>query len=281
MGFLRNAVTATRHPDIALEYVRWRIGSVIGRPALVKGAFETQLHASSFADLRSTRGFVPNSAESKMILRLSSNCPLFIDIGANVGVWTLALAAAHPCAHVYCLEPAPATFNVLRNNIALNGLPNISAAQLAVSDSASVLTFQLTEKDSIFNRLAPIKETAHNLHRTRFINSHTIEVKSVRLDNFCRERSIDRIGFLKIDVEGAEMSVLKGAEYLLRKRAVELIWIEVEPENLLEMGDSIDDLSAFMRDVGYTFHFLQPDGSPGPPVDIRRQRAPNMIVRPE
>jgi Met-10+ like-protein len=166
MGFLRNAITATRHPDIALEYARWRIGSVIGRPSLVKGAFGTQLHASSFAELRSTRGFVPNSSEAKMILGLSSNCPLFVDIGANVGVWTLALAAAHPNAHVYCLEPAPDTFNVLRNNIALNRLRNISAAQLAVSDSGGVLTFQVSEQDSIFNRLAPTKETAQDLHRS-------------------------------------------------------------------------------------------------------------------
>jgi FkbM family methyltransferase len=281
MGFLRNAITATRHPDIALEYARWRIGSVIGRPSLVKGAFGTQLHASSFAELRSTRGFVPNSSEAKMILGLSSNCPLFVDIGANVGVWTLALAAAHPNAHVYCLEPAPDTFNVLRNNIALNRLRNISAAQLAVSDSGGVLTFQVSEQDSIFNRLAPTKETAQDLHRSRFTKSHIIEVKCIRLDDFCREQSIDRIGFLKIDVEGAELGVLKGAEYLLRKRAVDLIWIEVEPENLREMGDSIDDLAAFIKNVGYTFHFLQPDGSPGPPMNIRRQIAPNMMVKPE
>ena len=103
----------------------------------------------------------------------------------------------------------------------------------------------------------------------------------MRLDDFCKDRCLERIGFLKVDVEGAEVCVMKGAENLLRNRAVELIWIEVEPDNFCEMGDSIDDLAYIMKNVGYTFHLLQPNGSSGPPVDIRRERSPNMIAKPE
>jgi FkbM family methyltransferase len=55
-----------------------------------------------------------------MIRNLSSNCPLFIDIGANVGVWTVTLAVSHPKAHVCYFEPTPSTFSVLRNSVALN-----------------------------------------------------------------------------------------------------------------------------------------------------------------
>src|SRR5262249_34099075 len=219
--------------------------------------------------------------EAKMIRSLSSNYPLFIDIGANVGVWTVALATAHPEAHVYSLEPTPNTFSVLRHNVALNRLQNVTATQIAVSDSAGVLPFQVTENMSVLNRLAPSKESAENLHRGRFTNARTIEVKSVRLDDFCKDRHIDRIGFLKLDVEGAEVCVLRGAEYLLRNRAIESIWIEVEPDNLREMGDSVDDLAALMNSMGYTFHMLRPDGSPSPAVDIRCERVPNMMAKPE
>jgi FkbM family methyltransferase len=281
MWFFRNAVTATRHPTIVLEYARWRIGNIIGRPFLVDGAFDTQLQASTFSDLRSTRGFVPDSSEAKMILSLSSNYPVFIDIGANVGVWTVALAAAHPNAHVYCLEPTPGTFRVLRNNIALNRLQNVTAEQLAVSDSGGFFSFQMTERTSIYNRVAPSKESAEDLHRGRFTNARTIEVKSICLDDFCKDRCIERIGFLKIDVEGAEVCVLKGAEQLLRNRAIDLIWIEVDPDNLRELGDSIDDLATVMKSMRYTFHILRPDGLPGPPVDILYQRSLNMMAKPE
>ena len=281
MRFLSNVLTATRHPSIGLGYARWSIGKFIGCPSMVVGACGTRLETSSYTEFVSTRALVPGASEAKMIRNLSSNYPLFIDIGANVGVWAVALAAAHPKAHVYCFEPTPNSFSMLRHNVALNRLQNVTATQIAVSDSAGVLPFQVTENMSIFNRLAPSKESAEDMHRGRFTNARTIDVESICLDDFCKDRRIDRIGFLKIDVEGAEVCVLRGAEQLLRNRAIDLIFIEVDPDNLRELGDSIDDLASVVRNKRYTFHMLRPDGSPGQPVNIRYQRSLNMMAKPE
>jgi FkbM family methyltransferase len=190
-------------------------------------------------------------------------------IGANFGVWVTALAAAHPTVHVYCFEPTPDTFAGLCDNISLNGFRNVTALQLAVSDSAGIFPFQITENASNLNRLAPIKPLAKDLRGGRFTGARTAEVKSVVLDDFCRDRGIDRIGFLKIDVEGADLCVLRGARDLLRRRAIELMLIEIDPDNLQELGDSLEDLASTVTDAGYAFHFLQTDGSLGPPVDIR------------
>jgi FkbM family methyltransferase len=280
MTFLRNAVTATRHPTIGLDYLRWKMNTIIGRRSTVKGSFGTQLRTLKFSDLRATRGFVPGTAELEMIRNLSASHPVFLDIGANFGVWTTALAAAHPTAHVFCFEPTPTTFAALRDNIVLNRLRNVTGLQLAVSDSAGICSFQITENAADLNRLAPVKSSAEDLHRGRFIGARTSEVRSVVLDDFCRERGIDRIGFLKIDVEGAELSVLRGARDLLRRRAIELMLIEVDPENLREFGDSLENLGSVITDAGYTFHFLQADGSFGPPVDIRLHHSLNMAARP-
>lgn len=269
MKFLRNAVTATRHPTVGFDYLRWRIGAVIGRQHTANSAFGTHLRAPTFADLRTTRAFVPNTAEVELIRNLSSKYPLFMVVGANFGVWVTALAAAHPAAHVYGFEPAPDTFAALRDNIALNGLRNVTALQLAVSDSAGTFQFQITQNAPNFNRLAPNKSSAKDLHRGRFVGSRTTEVKSVVLDDFCRDRGIDRIGFLKIDVEGADVCVLRGARDLLCRRAIELMLIEVDPDNLRELGDSLEDLVSAITGAGYAFHLLQADGSLGPPVDVR------------
>ena len=269
MKFFRNAVTATRHPTIGFDYLQWKIGTLIGRQSTVNGAFGIRLAAPTFADLRATRGFVPRAAEVELIRTLSSNYPLFMVIGANFGVWVTALAAAHPNAHVYCFEPTPSTFSGLSDNIALNGLRNVTALQLAISDSAGIFPFQITENASNLNRLAPIKSSAEDLHRGRFIGARTTEVRSVVLDDFCRDQGIDRIGFLKIDVEGADVCVLRGARDLLRRRAIELMLIEVDPDNLRESGESLEDLASPIVEHGYAFHFLQTDGSLGPPVDIR------------
>ena len=131
-----------RHPTIGFDYLQWKIGTIIGRQRTVNSAFGTQLRTPTFADLRATRGFVPRAAEVELIRTLSSNYPLFMVIGANFGVWVTALAAAHPTAHVYCFEPTPNTFSGLSDNIALNGLRNVTALQLAVSDSAGIFRFR-------------------------------------------------------------------------------------------------------------------------------------------
>src|SRR4051812_8067877 len=91
----RNTFIAMRHPALGMEYVHWMVGQTIGRPLVVDGPFGTRLHASTFADLRSTRHFVPQPREVEMIVHLPSTQAVFVDIGANVGAWTTALAAAH------------------------------------------------------------------------------------------------------------------------------------------------------------------------------------------
>jgi hypothetical protein len=149
-----------------------------------------------------------------------------------------------------------------------------------VSDATGVFAFQISRNRSFFSRLAPRKAAAEELGRGRFTKAETVDVKSIRLDEFCESQGISRIGFLKIDCEGAEPSILKGAERLLRQRAIELIWMEVEPENLREMGDSLDTLHALMEEIGYTLHLLRPDGLPGPPVDVRRETSDNMVAMP-
>jgi hypothetical protein len=68
---------------------------------------------------------------------------------------------------------------MLRNNVALNRLPNVTAERLAVSDSSGLLSFQITENTSYFNRLVPSKESAEDLHRERFTNARSIELKSI------------------------------------------------------------------------------------------------------
>ena len=281
MGFVANALTAVRHPTVGWDYARWRLGEVLDWPLLVKGAFGTQLETSSYAGFSATRCFIPRPCEVAMLRALASHAPLFLDVGANVGVWTVSLAAAHPAAQIYAFEPTPGECDVLRRNLARNRLHNVTPVPMAVSAAAGQLAFQVTPTNrSIFNRLLPTKDTAQDLNRGRFTTARTIQVPSVRLDEFCQERHIPRIGFLKIDVEGGEVAVLHGAHHLLQRHAVEMIYMEVDPDNLIEMGESIDSLAACVGEAGYRFHELQPDGSPGPPVEIRERRSLNLMALP-
>jgi hypothetical protein len=113
-----------------------------------------------------------------------------------------------------------------------------------------------------------------------FNDAVTITVRTVRLDDFCRTEGIERIGFLKIDVEGAEMRVLRGAERLLRTQAIDMLYTEVEPGNLAKFRESRETLSTLLMDAGYVFHTLLPDGTAGPEVDIRQTWRINMLAKP-
>lgn len=277
---VQNAVTALRHPSIGIDFLTWRGSQLLGRPRKVHGAFGTHLRTSSFGDFRSTRAFVPDHAETLMLQSLASHTPVFLDVGANFGVWTLAMAAAHRSARVHCFEPTPSVYSILLDNIAGNHLTNISTHQLALSDSAGVCSFQVGGSQSIFNRLVPSRESNRDWRKDRFAGGHVVEVQTITLDEFCKQQGIDRVGFMKLDVEGNDLKVLRGASHLLRRKAIEMLWMEVEPDNLWELGDSIDDLVAFVAEMGYSFHPLEENGRPGPAVDVRNTRTLNMLVLP-
>jgi FkbM family methyltransferase len=276
---LRNTATALRHPLVGVDYVHWLVRRALGRPIHARGAFGTTLlSGAQYEELNGTRALVPGTAEEQMIRALSTAHPVFVDVGANVGQWTTALAAAHPAALVVAFEPAPSTLDLLRHNVHLNHLSNVRALGLALSDTIGIDSFQVAKRGSICNRLLP------NDHRTatdaHMADAATISVETVRLDDYCQNEGIERIGFLKIDVEGAELRVLRGAERLLRTQAIDALYTEVEPGNLVRFGESRDTLAALLLGAGYAFHMLMPDGIPGPEVDIRERWRINMLALP-
>jgi FkbM family methyltransferase len=252
------------------------VRNAIGRPIHARGAFGTTLRSGgTYEELNATRALVPHEAEQKMVRALSTMHPVFVDVGANVGQWTTALAAAYPHSPVLAFEPTPSALDLLRHNIGLNHLSNVQAFGVALADKNGIDSFQVARRGSILNHLMPDATTPLT---GVYNNVATISVETVRLDDFCRNQGIDRIGFLKIDVEGAEVRVLRGAEGLLRRQAIDVIYIEVEPGNLVRFGESRETLAAVLMDAGYAFHMLTADGTAGPEVDIR-QNVENQHAR--
>ena len=84
---------------------------------------------------------------------------------------------------------------------------------------------------------------------------HTAEVPSVSLDDYCAEREIDRIDLLKVDVEGAELDVLRGSERLLRTRAVRCCVFEFGATTL-EYGVDPGSISTYLASCGYSLRNL-------------------------
>lgn len=118
------------------------------------------------------------------------------DLGANVGNFSI-YAAQRTAGAVYSFEPVPANFALLSENARLNNADNIVPINAAVTATPGSISLNLSAAS-----------TAHSIVKSEYSSGQTITVKSVNLEEFCREQNIGKIDFLKVDCEGAENEII-------------------------------------------------------------------------
>jgi len=138
--------------------------------------------------------------ETAFLVKLATNSSTILDIGANIGWYSLAFAKAYPQAIIHSFEPIPHTFSALKKNIGLNGFTNIHAHQFGFSDHNDTLTFFYYPEGS---------GNASSANLTGSKHTEKIICKVRMMDTFVRE-SKTRIDLVKCDVEGAELFVFRG-----------------------------------------------------------------------
>jgi FkbM family methyltransferase len=148
------------------------------------------------------------------------------DIGANVGFYALEMArSVGPHGRVLAFEPDPLTFKLLQERVNRSSLVNIETYQVALGDTSGRAALYCSAYNRADNRLSPSHTESH---------VEVCEVDVCPLDEFLSRRDI-HIDALKIDVQGNEQQVLRGAEATLR-RGVRWIWIEFSPMHLRGSG---------------------------------------------
>ncbi len=169
---------------------------------------------------------------------------VFLDIGANVGLHTLAVAR-HLAGGgaVIAFEPHPVNHRLLLHNIQQNHLRHVIAENLGLAEAPATLTGAASANGGNWS-LASRGE-------------HRFEVKLVRLDDYLQANPLPRLDLMKIDVEGAEVRVLRGARKTL-ERFRPLIVFEVCPAWLAKMQTSPTELFAELVGHGYSIHALPP-----------------------
>lgn len=143
------------------------------------------------------------------------------DIGANKGEYTKLISNIINNAQIFSFEPHPKTFNVLKNNCQNNS--NITLFNCALSSEKGKLElFDYKSKDgsSHASLSSEIFSTVHNSE----ITSHQVDVSTV--DSICKENNVKFIDFLKIDVEGYELDVLKGTNKMIESNKIKYIQFE-------------------------------------------------------
>jgi FkbM family methyltransferase len=141
------------------------------------------------------------------------------DVGANVGKTALDALDRFPGILVYSFEPHPTTFEQLRRR--MENQLSVNPIQLALGAEKG-LAEMFEYKEHTLNSLVPDSPYITNFPQ----NSRQLLVERDTLDGFCAARHLNSIDVLKIDTEGYDLEVLKGAKGLLQNRAVKFIYLE-------------------------------------------------------
>ena len=171
----------------------------------------------------------------------------FVDVGAHIGWYSLKAAkAVGPKGRVIAVEPNHETLLRLRDNIRASGASAvIVVAPVACSDSETTLNFYAAPRANTGESSLSLASASEEGPVAA-----SYQVRARRLDDIVREVGVTRVDAVKIDVEGAEFLVLKGAvETLDRYRPV--VSVEVLDQGLKSMGSSVAEVMAFMRSHGY------------------------------
>jgi FkbM family methyltransferase len=169
---------------------------------------------------------------------------LFIDVGANVGSYTIW--AAELGAEVIALEPAADTFALLEENIALNGY---QVRAVCAAAGAAPGTARFTAGLDSVNRLAP--------------DGHA-ETEVVTVDSLLGDRVA---AGMKVDVEGFELGVLRGCERALADHRIKLIQLEWNATSLRATGEGRETTAALLAMHGYSLYRAGRGGSLAPVTD--------------
>ena len=173
-----------------------------------------------------------------------------IDVGGSHGQFAREILSHFPAAEIYSFEPIPECFSELEQLAHDN--PKLRVFQLALSDQSGVQSFNVSgfNDSSSFQSMRPehLDAWPHTAYKK------TIEVKKSTLDEFFRERVPDRPIFLKLDVQGHEMSVLRGGRETLSK--CQRVMLECNFADLYEGQPTFDQICHEMRSHGFRLESL-------------------------
>jgi FkbM family methyltransferase len=173
---------------------------------------------------------------------------IVMDVGANIGLFSL-LVSRHvgEQGKVFAFEPTEETYNLLLRNIELNGNKNIHPFKLPLADKKMRIKMVNPGKSNhykdAFNRIAEIQKTE--------IADSTMYTST--LDAFVIENCIERIDFIKVDIEGSELLFFKGAINTLSIMKPKIIF-EANENHTKEFGYKVIDVLVFLHNLGYNIY---------------------------
>ena len=205
------------------------------------------------------------------------------DVGANIGMYSLLFAAiAGSEGEVHAFEPEPRNAERLRLHLRLNPeLGGVLVQEAAVGQNEGTVTLHAFEEShNSWHSLVPMELPDPFRPGQTVRSERAIEVPCLALDDYCRRHDVERIGLLKIDVEGGELGVLRGAADLLSRRVIDHVLFEVSLPQIEAFGLDPGEIFGFLADAGYTAKAINRGGSLGPAVMRAEHNYGNYLAEP-
>lgn len=174
------------------------------------------------------------------------NHKCFVDIGANIGMVSLAILNRVDNVTVYSFEPGPHQLNLLKKNIAKNKL----------KDKVKIYSEALCNKQGESSFSVHSHEDVSGdgfIDTNRAGKTEIIKVKTDTFDNWWKNQGMPEIDFIKIDTEGAEYLILQGMAEFLKNYSPAML-IEIHPQNIKNYNHNIDDLIKLIKELNYKIY---------------------------
>lgn len=196
--------------------------------------------------------------EMNFLLRYIQSRDSFIDIGANIGIYTLLAASKIKHGYIYSFEALPKNYERLLENINLNDLTTVEAYKLAISNSQGLTWLNFSDGDctpSITNQG----------------NRKNVAVPTNNLDNLATNIPFEQIMLGKMDIEGAEILALQGAASLLSAKQPPVWILEI-------LNQENTEIINFLTSYGYQLYRYEADANILKEVDLSQSDGNNFLA---
>jgi len=201
---------------------------------------------------------LPIERHLKLLFSQAERLTLF-DIGACECEDTVRYARLFPQGHVFAVEALPENIPLAKQTLEHYRIKNATLIPTCLSDEKGVATFHVSsgspegipdQHDWNFGNKSSSLYPSGKLNTSWLKFNRTIEVKTETLADLCRSLNLEKIDFIHMDVQGAELKVLNGAGGLLK--ATRVIWLEVENIELYEGQPLKPEIESFMAKQGFS-----------------------------
>lgn len=173
---------------------------------------------------------------------------VFFDLGAQTGSFTL-LSKYFPNSTWYAFEPLEEAANTLKENLALNQISNVFIYQVAVSNFSGKTILKMPAMNAW--GLSTIGENP--LRFDVLVEKRTVDC--IDLDSFVDNHDIPKVHFMKLDTEGSELYILRGAQKMIM-RDHPVILMEYNETNMKQCGVIKEDIDTFLKEMGYSWTLI-------------------------